>query len=180
MHSKPEEFARLRRLLALKRYERPPAGCLEAMRQATLLELRRLHHAGLNTQSAAEGPTWWRFLWEALAPRPLLAGALGVVVCALVVGAVLQAERLELPTGMESTRAPWNQVSVSPGMLGLPNAPGVPSFPEVHPLLATTNPPGQSGLLDGVQGPPLLFQPPPLDVQRASGVPSAHSNLMVP
>lgn len=180
MDPKPEEFESLRRLLALKRYERPPAGCLEAMRQATLLELRRLQNAGSDTRPAAEGPAWWRFLWEALAPRPLLAGALGVVVCALVVGAVLQAERLELPTGMESTRYPWNQVSAGPGGLGLPSAPVSLSLHDVHPLLATTNLPGQPGLLDGAQGPPALFQPPPLDVQRASGTPSARSNFMVP
>lgn len=180
MDSRPEDFEKVRRLLALKRYERPPAGCLEELHRATLAELRRLQGADPQARPSPEGPAWWRFLWEALAPRPLLAGAVGVVVCALVVGAVLQADRLELPTGMESARNPWSQGSASPGALGLPNAPAGPAFSEVHPLLVTTNLPGEPGLLEGAKGPRSLFQPPFLEVQRASGGPPSSNQVLFP
>lgn len=180
MDPRPEEFEKLRRLLALKRYERPPAGCLDDVRQATLLALRRARAAEQDLRSAAGAAGWWRVWWEALAPRPLLAGALGVVVCALVIAAVFQAEQLELPSGWERSSPAWNPVPATPAAMGLAGATPSPGLTASHPLLVGTNRPTAVPLFEATPGASTLFQPPLLDVQRVGAGSSTPSNVVFP
>lgn len=168
MQRSPEDFDRLRRLLALKRYERPPAGCLDEIRHAVLEELRRT--ASVPARPEPRFGAWWWALKEALAPRPLWAGALSVAVCAVIVGAVLQAERVHLPLGLEGTGTP-TPASLTPTPWLQVSAPVGGAFPETRSFVADTNLPSAVGPSLGPLMPHTLFHPPMLDVQRASSAP---------
>ncbi|MCS7090701.1 MAG: hypothetical protein RMN51_09755 [Verrucomicrobiota bacterium] len=178
MPSSPEEPDRLRRLLVLKRYERPPAGCLDEVRRAVLEELRRSKSRSVHALEGFRQSGWWLAWREALAPRPLWAGALGVGICALVIGAVLQAERLHLPMGLEGSGGAAHVSSPAHGSWMPVHAPVGPGLVNSGVLLAVTNLHATPGQSLGPVVPSSLFQPPLLEVQRASGAPPALGPLL--
>lgn len=180
METLPGEFERLRRLLALKRYERPPAGCLDEMRQTVLARLRQEQQSRA-AQPAAHPVPWWHMLKEALAPRPLWVGLVGVGVCALVISAIWQAEQFQLPGGLEG--AAVRPMEVPTTRVAWPSSamPGFGDMTEPHRLLAATNVPlNANPSFAPAIAPGSLFAPPLLDVQRASSAPPATGTISLP
>lgn len=103
MDSPPENFDQLRRLLALKRHEQPPPGYFHGFSREVVIRIR----AGEGRDSAGweqvswEAP-WLQRLWQSLSVRPAWSGALSAAACALVIGGILYAERLEMPSYVEN------------------------------------------------------------------------------
>lgn len=92
----PDQFQNLRRLLALKRHERPPPGYFNDFAPNVIVAIRTGNLAG---EAAAERLSWevpWlqRFL-DAFSAKPALAGLLGAALCAAVVVGIVRAERLD-------------------------------------------------------------------------------------
>lgn len=88
MHSEPENFEQLRRLLALKRHEQPPPGYFNHFSRDVIVRLR----AGEGTQAESgffvDFPLLQR-LWDSLEAKPVLAGALGVALCGFLTAGFL-------------------------------------------------------------------------------------------
>ena len=91
-----QDFTSLRRLLALKRHEQPPPGYFNNFSDHVIGRIK----AGEGAHEHAferlfwEAP-WLQRLWAALETKPIMAGAFGAVVCALLVGGVVYSERSE-------------------------------------------------------------------------------------
>lgn len=163
MDSKPDQFENLRRLLALKRYERPPPGYFNDFSDRVVANIRT---GGFAAQAEAERLSWevpWlqRFL-DALSAKPAFAGVVGAALCVAMVVGIVRAERLDataiadnsgtqpalaLPNGADALV--FNQPLVQPELSSSTNAltqPGVtvpdglfglnPQFQRVsHPLM---------------------------------------------
>ncbi len=139
MDTPPENFENLRRLLSLKRHEQPPPGYFEEFHA----EIHsRLQAGDVRRETTAERVGWevpWLHrLLEALSAKPALTGVFGAAACAVVLGGVLYAERLNMPA-MAGSEA------VQPASLGVGapiafNSPLVPdSLIEPQPV-SSTNP----------------------------------------
>jgi len=173
METPSGEFEKLRRLLALKRYERPPAGCLDDMRQAVLARLRQEENRQAASPAEPRTP-WWLVIREVLPPRPLWAGLVGVGVSALVIGALWQAEQLQLPGGLEGAGLAPVEVPAARPTWPAEAPPALPVLAQPGGLLAATNlplSPARETVPGGMPGG--LFAPPSLEVQRASSAPPA-------
>ncbi len=95
MNADQENFESLRRLLALKKHEQPPPGYFNDFSQQVILHIRA---AGRVEESLGlETVPWLQRFWGALESNPLLAGAFGVFVCALLLSGVVFSERAGAP-----------------------------------------------------------------------------------
>ena len=158
MESQPENFENLRRLLALKRHEQPPPGYFEDFSRGVFLRLQEGESSrAIGWDSVTWEAPWLHRLWEALSGKPMLTGAFGVAACALVLGGVLYAERLELPAMANN--------GVAQAAMNLPGgAPALFNQPLDRPeLVSNTNssiqPNIPSGLFGGVINPELASRP---------------------
>ena len=102
MSPEQENFDSLRRLLALKRHEQPPPGYFQDFSGQVVARIRageKADRSGFWESLSWEAP-WLQRLWGAFEAKPILAGALGMGVCGLLVSAVSLslAERASLPT----------------------------------------------------------------------------------
>ena len=86
-----EKFEPLRRLLALKRYEHPPADYFKGFSSQVIARIQ----AGEKAEDpVATGRLFWdtpwlQRLWAAFETKPILAGAVGVACCALLLASVV-------------------------------------------------------------------------------------------
>ena len=87
-----ENFEQLRRLLALKRYEQPPPGYFDRLSREVIARIK----AGEPGESAG-AMNWLSRFRAAFETKPLLAGAFGTAVCALLVSGISYSEKLETP-----------------------------------------------------------------------------------
>ena len=96
MKSDPENFDALLQLLALKRHEQPPPGYFENFSRGVIVRLRsgEARKRGWWNDIVDEAP-WLRPVLAAFEAQPMLAGAFGVVVCALVLSGIIYSQRLE-------------------------------------------------------------------------------------
>jgi hypothetical protein len=76
MNPSPEEFSRLRKLLALKRREPPPPGYFEHFSDKVIA---RIEAEGLCARNA-----WWQRLFPEWDAKPVLACAYGLVIMGLL------------------------------------------------------------------------------------------------
>ena len=86
MHSDPENFESLRRLLALKKYEQPPPGYFNHFSQQVIA---RIQAEGVTRRMGLfhwlNGPVaWLQQTWDSLENRPALAGTFGFAVCGVL------------------------------------------------------------------------------------------------
>jgi hypothetical protein len=98
MSQDSQEFESLRRLLALKRHEQPPPGYFNDFSSQVIARIRageRVDEGGFD-QMFWEAP-WLQRLWAAIETKPIMAGAFGAAVCALLVGGVLYSDRTDIP-----------------------------------------------------------------------------------
>lgn len=163
MDPSPENPDKLRRLLALKRYEQPPPGYFDQLAGTIMrrLEAGEGVRAGAWEAAAWEAP-WLYRLWEALFGRPALTASLSVAACGLIVAGVLYAERVELPSLTEPGLAAagalpaatasslvFNQAPAEPTLLGGTNASIQPTLPSglfggmINPELVVGRPMGR-------------------------------------
>jgi hypothetical protein len=107
MSQDSQDFASLRRLLALKRHEQPPPGYFNDFSSQVIARIK----AGDRGEEKALGRLFWEApwlqrLWAALETKPILAGAFGTAVCALLIGGIVYSEKTEVQplfTGIETT-----------------------------------------------------------------------------
>src|SRR5215831_12887312 len=91
MYPDSEEFDSLRRLLALKRHEQPPPGYFHHFSRNVIVRIQ----AGERGMDAASlerllwDAPWLQRFWTALEAKPVLAGALGVAACAMLLAGLI-------------------------------------------------------------------------------------------
>jgi hypothetical protein len=77
MNSEPDDFQDLRRLLALKRHEKPPPGYFDSLPDRVMLRLER-------EDSLSEHSRWWEWLVAKLDAQPVVAGVYAFAVSGLM------------------------------------------------------------------------------------------------
>jgi len=94
-----ENFDSLRRLLALKRHEQPPPGYFQDFSGQVMARLRAGEQADRSSfwENLSWEAPWLQRLWGAFEAKPILAGALGMAVCGLLVSAIALSERVANP-----------------------------------------------------------------------------------
>lgn len=96
MKPEQEDFEDVRRLLALKRYERPFPGYFSRFSQQVI---ERIEAGETGAEESGLGRllklSWLQNLWGSFETKPLLAGALGVSVCGLFMAGILYSEQIE-------------------------------------------------------------------------------------
>ena len=133
MNQDTENFEQLRRLLKLKRYEQPPPRYFNDFSSQVIARIKlgeRGEEAALFDRLFGDAP-WLQRIWAAFEAKPILAGALGVAVCGLLLAGMLYSEKtdvssLALVPATETESAPMALANVSPMSLPAAN----------HPLLA--------------------------------------------
>ena len=81
-------------MLALKRYEQPPPGYFNNFSGQVIARIKAGEgaHEGFLDRLFWEAP-WLQRLWAALETKPIMAGAFGAAVCALLVAGVVYSEK---------------------------------------------------------------------------------------
>ena len=88
MNSDSENFEQLQKLLALKRHEQPPPGYFNNFSGKVIA---RIESAG----AADDGLAWLRRLWSLVESKPMLTGAFGAAVCAMVISGLIFSDDVE-------------------------------------------------------------------------------------
>ena len=97
MSQDSQDFGSLRRLLALKRHEQPPPGYFNDFSSQVIARIK----AGDRAEESAmerlfwEAP-WLQRLWAAIETKPIIAGAFGTAVCALLIGGIIYSEKADV------------------------------------------------------------------------------------
>ena len=100
MSPEQENFDSLRRLLALKRHEQPPPGYFNDFSGQVIARIRageRADRSGFWESLSWEAP-WLQRIWGAFETKPIMAGALGMAVCGLLVSAIALSEKAANPS----------------------------------------------------------------------------------
>jgi hypothetical protein len=97
MSADQEHFENLRRLLALKRHERPPPGYFQDFSRQIIARIHAGEAAASQSwpQRMLERAPWLRNLWDGFGAKPAVAGAFGVGVCSLLVVGLVSSERVD-------------------------------------------------------------------------------------
>ena len=88
MNSDSENFEQLRKLLALKRHEQPPPGYFNSFSGKVIARIE-------SASQADDGLAWMRKLWSLIESKPMLTGAFGAAVCALVISGLIFSDDVE-------------------------------------------------------------------------------------
>ena len=105
MMPEQDNFESLRRLLVLKRYEQPPPGYFNRFSRDVIERIRSGEHlieASWFERLGWEAP-WLQRVWAIFEAKPILAGALGVAVCGLLVSGIVYSEQVEPPQASFAT-----------------------------------------------------------------------------
>jgi hypothetical protein len=96
MNLETEEFEPLRHLLAAKRYEQPPPGYFTTFSSKVIarVEAGEQGEGALGWEERFWRMAWLQRVWSALEAKPVFAGALGVVLCGLVITGIVFSEKL--------------------------------------------------------------------------------------
>jgi hypothetical protein len=92
MNPESENFEQLQKLLSLKRHEQPPPGYFNNFSGKIIARIE----AGSRDEG---GLTWLRRLWSLVESKPMLTGAFGAAVCALVLSGVVFSDDVESVSG---------------------------------------------------------------------------------
>lgn len=114
MHSDPENFEPLRRLLALKKYEQPPPGYFDHFSQRVIARIRVegvTQEAGFMQWFIAPF-AWLQRAWDSLENRPALAGAFGFAVCGVLASGLYFSPATPLITSMVTVDNPLGVASM--------------------------------------------------------------------
>jgi hypothetical protein len=95
MSQDTENFEQLRRLLKLKRYEQPPPRYFDDFSSRVIARIklgeRGGHDAPLVERVLSEA-SWLQPIWAAFEAKPVVTGAFGVAMCALLITGVAYSE----------------------------------------------------------------------------------------
>jgi hypothetical protein len=83
MNPEQENFDQLRRLLKLKRHEQPSPRYFNDFSSQVIARIRAGEAGG--RQTALDNASWLSLFWSLFEARPMLPGAIGVALCALLV-----------------------------------------------------------------------------------------------
>jgi hypothetical protein len=161
MNPETENFDQLCRLLKVKRYEQPPPGYFHRFSGQVIARIQQ-------GEGARESDFFERLLWDspwlhrifaAFEAKPMAAGALGLAMCALLIGGVVYSEKADV-----------QPMALMPVSEAAPDSPEVAAvMAQNHPLLAkpvsleasSTNPiaglASEGPLLGGLQAQPISF-----------------------
>jgi hypothetical protein len=99
MSQDTENLEQLRRLLKLKRYEQPPPRYFNDFSSQIIARIK-LGERGEDNTTLLERilweTSWLQRIWAAFEAKPVVAGAFGLVMCALLVGGVIYSERSDI------------------------------------------------------------------------------------
>jgi hypothetical protein len=124
METEHDQFEQVQRLLALKRHEQPPPRFFDIFSRQVMARLEALE--------AAQRVTWWQRLGLDFDYKPAMVGALGVVVCGLLLVGVV--------TSLGVSQPP------EPGVSLAGDPAGIFSLPPASPALA-----GRSSVISAFQ-----------------------------
>ena len=104
----PDDFEQLRRLLALKRHERPHPRYFNTFSQQVIARIKA-GEAGADVAllpPALVRAPWFQRLWAAFETKPWFAGSVGFAACAMLMAGVVlsgpdDSAQLNLPQGMD-------------------------------------------------------------------------------
>lgn len=121
MSEDTENIEQLRRLLALKRHEQPPPGYFNKFSRQVILRIQageRGEGTSIFDRFTWEA-SWLQRIWAALETNPILAGAFGVALCALLISGVVYSDKGEVASGtlapsIDTAYLPLAQASMSP------------------------------------------------------------------
>ena len=128
--NQPDEFEKLRKLLALKRHEEPPPGYFD--------QLPGQIRSRMAQAEAVPEPFWrrWFLAWEL---SPALATSYAIVTVGLVLGGVWLARQPNATGGQQVVTVPQSNTNQNPGLVTSNSAPpglfNTPSL-QVHPASA--------------------------------------------
>ncbi|MBM3839981.1 MAG: hypothetical protein FJ398_18830 [Verrucomicrobia bacterium] len=106
MSSPNQEFTKLEKLLACKRYEQPPPGYFDNLRDKVM--------SRLEAEDMVEYSSWWHWLIEKFDARPVLVCAYGVAISGLLLGGFRLSQVFESEVAATSIfSSPW--LAVTPG-----------------------------------------------------------------
>jgi len=88
MNSNSEGFEQLRKLLALKRHEQPPPGYFNNFSGKIIARIE-------SSSQSEDGLAWFRKLWSLVESKPMLTGAFGAAVCAMVISGLVFSDDVE-------------------------------------------------------------------------------------
>ena len=94
MKPEQENFDQLCRLLKLKRYEQPPPRYFNDFSSRVIARVS----AG-GREAALDGGSWLVRLWSLIEAKPMLPGAVGVAICALLVIGAISTDSPTSPLG---------------------------------------------------------------------------------
>jgi len=137
MNPDSHNFEQLRKLLALKRHEQPPPGYFNRFSGQVISRIK----AG---EKAGDGLDWLGRLWSVLETKPMLTGAFGAAVCALVISGIVFSGDVETGASNAPATAGFSPV--------LGNSSTEPlAMPGANAFAPGTNPvsPALRALLDG-------------------------------
>jgi hypothetical protein len=154
MNPSLQDFDQLRKLLALKRHEPPPAGYFNHFSDKVI--------ARIEAQGLAMRPSWWQRLFPELDARPVLACAYGLIITGLLVVG------LGLSQSLESEESPAPTLG-SPWFAQTPAPASMPSGAAVaRPLTEQTDPTSSVDPVFTSSPPRFLFDVNQLRFERAS------------
>ncbi len=149
MNPDSEQFKQLQKLLTLKRHEQPPPGYFHNFSGQVIARIK----AGEQGES---GPAWLRKLWALFETKPMLTGAFGAAVCALVIsGIVFSDDADSTASSLHGINAGLNPVAGG----GMDNL-AMNQAPDNNRFVSSTNPVSPSLRS--------LFDQPQLNAQPAS------------
>jgi hypothetical protein len=90
MNREDHDFEQLRRLLKLKRYEKPPPRYFNDFSCQVVSRLEA-------SRASAVGLSWWQRAWAGLELRPAVPVALSAAVCGLLVLGAVYSETAQVP-----------------------------------------------------------------------------------
>lgn len=153
MNPQPDDFTQLRRLLALKRHEKPPPGYFESFSREVIVRI----HAGEQVRDYSllealswEAP-WLQRLWAILERKPMFAGGFGVAVCGVLLAGLLLSEKRD--PSLTAANVPVATEQQTAQIEGTANPSTIPAgMDQPRPLSERLNEP---------QTQPVLFSVPP-------------------
>ena len=159
MKPEQENFDPLCRLLKLKRHEQPPPRYFNDFSSRVITRIRAGEAGG--REAAMDGGSWLVRLWSLVEAKPMLPGAVGVAICAVLVFGVVYTETAPSAPGPEFIQAQPAPLAHDP-IFALNQSQGEPR--PVPAAFASTNPVirlGGGSLFDQIPLPPttLISQP---------------------
>jgi|SwirhisoilCB2_FD_contig_31_6575798_length_574_multi_4_in_0_out_0_1 hypothetical protein len=138
MNAEQDNFEQLRRLLALKRHETPPPGYFDRFSAQVTARIRAGEGAVETGWLTPLG--WFQRLWELFERKPVLAGAFGAAVSAMVVWGAVTTEVIDANSQALAENMP-GQMSIgsrrmnsTPPLLGQAS---IVSFPSTNGIITS-------------------------------------------